>query len=213
MIASVQSIGSLFSNGLLPVTSEPDYAPQLYCNPASDFVLCRDKNGNATAIYGESFWDFNPYRLSAKKIRKINFGKVFEVNGQEQRALIEEVKYLLYCLIYFAGGGRMGTLSASTLRSYWAVLRLAMQFSYEQKQRPMVGVLSLKQIFTVPIYLEAFVESKNLDQGALSGILNGLVRVGKERLGYEALNSSNFNLARPEYKQHGGLKDQVQHLR
>lgn len=68
MSAAVQSIGSLFSSGQFPVTSQPDSAAQLYGKPASDFVICRTEYGNATAVYGESVWDFNPYRLSAKKL-------------------------------------------------------------------------------------------------------------------------------------------------
>ncbi|EGH94854.1 phage integrase family site specific recombinase, partial [Pseudomonas amygdali pv. lachrymans str. M302278] len=157
MNAVVQSIGSLFSSGQFLPTSEPDRAPQLYGKPAHDFVLCRDAKGNAKAVYGERIWDFNPYRLSAKKLGRIRFDKVFGESGQQQHALIEEVKYLLYCLIYYAGGGRLGKLSASTLCRYWLLLRLAIQFCYDQKQKPMVGVLSLRQLFTVPVYLAAFV--------------------------------------------------------
>jgi len=98
----------------------------MHCNalvsPPPDFVLCRDEHGNAKSIYGEAVWDFNPYRLSAKKISKIYFGRVFDEDGPAQEALIEEAKYLLYCLIYFAGGGRLGRLSAGTLYLYWSVL-------------------------------------------------------------------------------------------
>lgn len=71
-----QSIGSLFSSGHFPAACRPDSAPQLYAKPASDYVLCRDEHGKTTALYGDAVWDFNPYRLSAKKIRKINFGTV-----------------------------------------------------------------------------------------------------------------------------------------
>ena len=202
MNAVVQSIGSLFSSGQFPPTSEPDKAPQLYCRPAHDFVLCRDAKGNATAVYGECVWDFNPYRLSARKLTRIRFDTVFGESGQQQHALIEEAKSLLYCLIYFAGGGRLGKLSASTFCQYWLLLRLAIQFCYEQKQKPMVGVLSLRQIFTVPVYLAAFIGQSNLDKKILSGVLKGLARVGEERLGYAVINPAKFDLSRPGYKQH-----------
>mgnify|MGYP007082858944 FL=1 len=115
MNAVVQSIGSLFSSGQFPPASEPDKTPHLFGKPAPDFVLCRDENGNATAVYGEPVWDFNPYRLSANKINRIFFDTVFDECGQEQQALIEEAKYLLYCIIYFAGGGRRGGLSANVI--------------------------------------------------------------------------------------------------
>ena len=202
MNAVVQSIGSLFSSGQFSAASEPDNAPQLYGKPAPDFVLCRDEQGNATAVYGEPVWDFNPYRLSARKIRRILFDAVFDESGQEQQALTEEVKHMLYCLIYFAGGGRLGKLGANTLLQYWRVLRVAMQFCNEQKQKPMVGVLSLRQLFTVPVYLAALISSKIFEKKALSAILSGLARVGEERLGYASLNPANFDLPRPEYKQH-----------
>lgn len=202
MKAVIQSIGSLFSSGQFQATSEPDNARQLYGRPASDFVLCRDEHGNPTAVYGESAWDFNPYRLSAKKILRIYFDKVFDENGQEQRALIDEVKYLLYCLVYFAGGGRLGKLSAYTLGQYWYLLRIAMQFCHEQKQKPMVGALSLQQLFTVPVYLAAFIRGKVFDKKTLSGVLQGLTRVGEKRLGYAVVNSSNFDLKRKSHNQH-----------
>lgn len=202
MNAVVQSIGSLFSSGQFPPASEPDKTPQLYGKPTPDFALCRDKKGNATAVYGKSVWDFNPYRLSAKKLSRIFFDRVFDESGQEQQALIDEAKHLLYCLIYFAGGGRIGGLSAGTLLQYWAVLRLVMQFCYEQKKKPMVGVLSLQQLFTVPVYLAAFIGQISFGKKFLAGILHGLARVGEERLGYASLNPANFDLKPPESKQH-----------
>jgi hypothetical protein len=199
--AVVQSIGSLFSSGQFLPTSEPDKAPQLYGKPAHDFVLCRDAKGNAKAVYGERVWDFNPYRLSAKKLARIRFDTVFGEDGQ-QHVLIEEVKCLLYCLIYYAGGGRLGKLGASTLCRYWQFLRLAIQFCYDQKQKPMVDVLSLRELFTVPVYLAAFVSQTSLDKKIFSGILKGLARVGEKRLGYAVINPAKFNLSRLEYKQH-----------
>lgn|GEM_PF-469368 len=204
MSASLKSIGSLFVSGQFSAESEPDNAPQFYAKPAPSFVLCRDVNGNATAVYGLDVWDFNPYRLSAKKINKILFNNIFGTEGKEQQALIEEAKYLLYCLIYFGEGGRLGTLSVATLNSYWMVLRRAMIFCYTQKQKPMVGVLSLEQLLTVPVYLAAFLREKFVgnDKGYLSGMLSHLVRVGQERLGYSVLNPSIFDMKKPGSYQH-----------
>lgn len=202
MSAVVQSIGSLFPSGQFPAASQPDSAAQLYGKPPSEFVICRAECGNATAVYGESVWDFNPYRMSARKIGRIRFDLVFGDHGHEQQELIEEAKYLLYCLIYFAGGGRVGMLSASTIISYWIVLRIAMQFCYAQKQKPMVGVLSLQQLFTVPVYLAAFVREKDFDKAVLRRLLRGLISVGEERLGYAVLNPRTFGLKRPDSKQH-----------
>lgn len=189
-------------SGQFSITCEPDNALHQYGKPAPEFVLCRDEDVNATAVYADTVWDFNPCRLSANKIGKINFGTVFDEDGVEQKALIEEAKYLLYCLIYFSGGGRLGKLSVSTLCQYWIVLRIAMRFCLEQKQKSLVGALSLQQLFTVPVYLAAFVREKKFDGGVLSGILQGLIRVGGERLGYAAVNPSDFHLKRPDRNQH-----------
>lgn len=202
MSAVIQSIGSLFSKSQFPTGSGPDNASQRYGKPDPDFVLCRDESGNATALYGEAVWDFNPYRLSAKKVNRIVFDTVFDENGHAQQALMEESKYLLYCLIYFAGGGRLGTLSVSTLNQYWLVLRRAMQFCIEQKHKPLVGTLSLQQLFTIPVYLAAFLREKSFDRVVLAGVLRGLARVGEERLGYAVVNSNKFDLARPDSNQH-----------
>jgi len=209
--AAVKSIGSLFCGRQLPAICEPDNALQIKAKPELDFILCRDLNGNATAVYGQNIWDFNPYRPSARKINKINFDYVFEGEGAEQQALIDEAKYLLYCMIYFGGGGRLGVLSVSTLNQYWLVLRRAMQFCYAQRQRPMVGVLSLQQLFTVPVYLAAFIREhlSGFDKGAFSGMLRQLVRVGAERLGYTLLNPDGLDLKRPESKQHAVIPTRI----
>ncbi|WP_191831457.1 integrase [Pseudomonas fluorescens] len=209
MNAVVQSIGSLFTSDRFLPANEPDKASQLLGKPAPDFVLCRDESGNATAVYGEPVWDFNPYRLSANKIARILFDTVLDESGPEQQALIEEAKYLLFCIIYFAGGGRRGGLSASTLNQYWVVLRVAIQFCYEQKEKPMVGVLYLQQLFTVPVYLGAFIGQSSFSKKVLAGILQGLARVGEAQLGYAVLNPDHFDGERPDYKQYPVIPTQI----
>lgn len=198
----VQSIGSLYSSGQFPAVCEPEYASQLFGKPSPDFILCRDKYGNPTAVYGKPVWCFNAYRLSARKINRIIFSSVFFEDGPEQQALVEEGKYILFCLIYFAGGGRLGKLTASTLNQYWGVLRIAMRFCLEQKQKPMVGVLSLQQVFTTPVYLAAFIQSANFMHYVLRGVLAALNRVGEERLGYAVLSPASYGLQRKGSKQH-----------
>ncbi|MBV4482897.1 integrase [Pseudomonas khavaziana] len=202
MSAVIRSVGSLFASGHFSDVSEPDSALQMYAKPSPDFILCRDEEGNSTAVYGEIVWDFNPYRLSARKINKIYFQAIFEQGGIEQQELIEEVKYVLYCLIYFAGGGRRGSLSASTLAQYWMVLRMAMKFCYAQRQKPLVGVLTLKQLFTVPVYFAAFIRDQNPVGKVLNGILRALIYVGADRLGYAVLNPITFGSKAPDSKQH-----------
>lgn len=201
--ATTISIGGLFSSDNFPASSEPDNAAiEHYARPSDDFVLCRDVNGQAAAIYGERIWDFNPYRLSARKLTRIRFDTVFGTATAEDLELIEECKYVLYCLIYFSGGGRIGRLSASTLLQYWAILRLAIKFCEEQQRKELVGRLTLKQLFSVPVYLAAFISQVKVDGGFLSGVIRGLIKVGVKRLGYEVVNPKKFNLKRVPTEQH-----------
>ena len=196
------SISALFSSGQFTHASEPDAAEQLFGKPESSFVLCRDEFGIPTAIYGDSVWDFNPYRLSAKNLNRINFETVFDGQNADQQQIIDEVKYILYCLIYFAGGGRRGALSASTISQYWSVLRQAMQFCYAQKEKEMVGLISLKQLFSVPVYLGSFIREVNFRPSVLSGIILKLASVGEQRLGFTGINLKAFSLKQKEYYQH-----------
>lgn len=198
----VWSVGGLYSSGQFPAICEPDHAPQLFAEPSPDFVICRDKSGKATAVYGNTVWDLNPYRLSARKMVRFNFDKVFHDKGAEQQALVEEVKHILYCIIYFAGGGRLGALSAKTLGQYWGVLRLCMQFCLGQKLKPMVGVLSLQQFLTNPVYIGTFIHQAKFERSAFAGVLGALIRVGKERLGYAVIDPAKFDLKRLDCKQH-----------
>jgi hypothetical protein len=200
--AVIRSVGSLFASGQFSDVCEPDNALQMYAKPSPDFVLCRDEEGKATAVYSETVWDFNPYRLSARKVNKIYFDAIFEEEGLEQEKLIEEVKHVLYCLIYFAGGGRRGSLSVGTLAQYWMVLRMAIKFCYAQRQKPLVGVLSLKQLFTIPIYFAAFIRDQNPVGKVLNGILGALICVGADRLGYAVVNPITFGTKAPDSKQH-----------
>lgn len=207
---NISSLGSLFSSSTFPVSSEPDNAGYVHhVTPAEEFILCRDINGRATAIYGAQIWDFNPYRLSAQKISRIRFDTVFDDVAPEDQKLIEECKYILYCLIYFSGGGRLGKLSASTLLQYWVVLRSAMKFCKEQQSKKLVGRLTLKQLFTVPVYMAAFILKKKVDGGFLSGVIRGLTKIGERRLGYEVLNPRRFNLTRPPTEQHPVISTRI----
>ncbi|WP_282413345.1 MULTISPECIES: integrase [Pseudomonas] len=172
--------------------------------PSSEFVLCRNKHGTPTAIYKEWIWDFNPYRLGATRVTKFRFDKILKAIGPENKALIDEVKYIIYCLAYFAGGGRLGRLSAKTLEQRWVVLRSAVLFCYEQIQKPLVGVLSLQQLFSTPVYLAAFIAERAQPHfpQMLSALLANLISVGDDRLGYRVISSRDIELRRHEPNQH-----------
>lgn len=199
---TVSYVSALFARSDRSKSLPPDSpADSIYnLRPKSDFVLCRDSEGQATAVYGNDEWDFNPYRLSAKKINIIRFNSIFSTAEEEQVPLIEEVKYALFCLIYYIGTGRVGKLSSITINGYFHRLGSAARFCYEQKNKPLVGVLSLKELLTTPTYLAAFVASANGNDTftrRFPPLMRSLVAVGGERLGYKVLSTSDLNFGDP----------------
>lgn len=201
-------LSSLFVNSdrLFSIAPDaPDAPDSSIVTPPANFVLCRDKDGKATAVYGEDSWDFNPYRLSAKKIWALNFKSIFTEVGMEQEGLIAEVKYILFCLIYSVGSGRVGRLSPSTLLQYFVEFRIAAQFCYEQKVNPLVGVLSIRQLLTTPVYLAAFVSRNNKRTNfnrTFKSMLNHLIVIGEQRLGYKIVHAGGLNFGQTKAMQH-----------
>ena len=172
--------------------------------PPDDFVLCRDRSGNATAVYGSDVWDFNPYRLSASKVNLFRFDCMLDGDGVEQRRLVSEVKYIFFCLIYYVSAGHIGRLSPATLLQYYAVIRTAVQYCYAQKDREMVGVLSLQQLLTTPVYLAAFLRECKMCQSKVKKIpalLGHLVAVGEKRLGYRIQGVFDMDFGMEGYKE------------
>lgn len=198
---------TLFENaGELPLQVLGSYGDG-YGPPADDLVLCRDASGKPTAVYGELQWDLNPYRLRANKIQLFRFDLLFQDVGPEQASLINQVKYVLFCLMTFIGSGRIGRLSPGSLNGYMVVLRSLVRFCMSQKSNEMVGVLSLQQLFTTPVYLAAFLrENKDLgttQRKLLRSLINHLVTLGEERLGYRV--QGVFDL------EYGDVKASTQH--
>lgn len=206
-------ISGLYVSAEKPAVTAPDRAliNDAFA-PDPDFVLCRDNEGRPTAIYKDQVWDLNPYRLSAKKVNRLYFDTVFKSNGAEQISLIGEAKYILYCLIYFVGGGRIGKLSVGTVVNYWFAVRAAIIFCDRQREKPAVGSLTLRQLLTTPVYLAAFLEanrSNHMISRLVSSILRGLVLVGEERLGYCVVSSGDLKFDRGAYHQHPVIPTRV----
>ncbi|HEX8596339.1 MAG TPA: integrase [Pseudomonas sp.] len=159
-----------------------------YGPPPDDFVVCKDINGEPTAVYGKLQWDLNPYRLKANKVAIFRFDLFFQSEGPEQTGLINQVKYILFCLMTFIGAGHVGRLSPGSVGQYLVVLRSLARFCLSQKSNEMVGVLSLQQLFTTPVYLAAFLrDNKHLgttQRKLLRALINHLVTLGEDRLGY-----------------------------
>ena len=159
--------------------------------PADDFVICRDSSGKVTAAYGWTNWDFNPIRLKANTVSTIGFDTIFERYDPDQQSLIQEVRYLLFCLLFYVNSGQLGRISAGMLYSYFMTLRTAARFCYSMKDNPLVGIISLQELFTNPAYLNAYKHWMDKDDvGATrrkltSALISHMVAVGEERLGYK----------------------------
>ncbi|WP_176514797.1 integrase [Pseudomonas faucium] len=167
--------------------------------PSADFVLCRDLEGNPTAVYNKSYWDFNPMRLRANKIWAVRFDGVFETTGKAQQSLIDEIKWILFCLLFFVSTGHTGRISVGVLAQYFLMLRTAARFCYEKGAGELAGVLSLQNLFTTPAYLSAYARWMKINKVGSTqrkltrALLNHLVSIGEERLGYKLQGVFDIN--------------------
>lgn len=159
--------------------------------PSADFVLCRDLEGNPTAVFGKPYWDFNPMRLRANKIWAIRFDGVFGTSGTAQNSLTEEIKWILFCLLFFVSTGHIGRMSVSMLSQYFLTLRTAARFCYEKGAGELAGVISLQELLTTPAYLTPYArwmkvnEVGSTQRKLMRALLGHLVSVGEDRLGYK----------------------------
>lgn len=159
--------------------------------PPADFVICRDVNGVPTAVYGGNTWDLNPVRLKANTVSLISFDRIFDEVDAERTSLVEEVRYLLFCVYFYVRTGKLGRVSVSTLIKYFTVLRIAARYCYDQKSNPLIGALSLQQLFSNPAYLDGYshwIIKNDFGETTRKGtrsILNYMVAIGEQRLGYK----------------------------
>lgn len=185
---------SFFDVLRFPKNSYPDEIKSLPKKINDDFVLCRDEAGNATAIYGDSKWDFNPYRLSQKRINIIYFSSLFKSNGKNELELINELKRILFLIIYETDAGHTGRISPSTLVSYWKVFRKAAHFCLSQVDKPLVGILTLQQLFSNHIYMACFIKEHahiNSFNKRLPGIIKHLISL-RDSLGYKVCTADKL---------------------
>lgn len=224
-VLSAEFYSALYSGEATPVF-EP--LPSNYGGlaPAPDFVLCRSSSGVATAIYGQDRWDFNPLRLSAKTVPVMDFSRGLESPDGRFDNLKNEAKFLVFCLVYFSSAGRMGALSVATLRNSHYILMSLAKYCAAQESKPLIGLLSLRQMLTTPVYLAAFMRDNQLGvarKKILRALLVQLVGVGEDRLGYR-VQGLELEYGRFEFKQHpviptsiylntiNYLADQVDHV-
>lgn len=158
--------------------------------PLADFVLCRKKNGKATAVYGGDIWDYNPYRLSANKMNKFRFDLLLDGDFKaERRALVDEAKYLLFCIQYFAQAGYTGTVSASTLYGYYQVINYAVQYCISLNSNRFIGIIRLSELFYSEAYLASFLTTRGGTsfKKRTRAICKHLSFIGQEKVGFKVI--------------------------
>lgn len=169
-----------------------------------NFVLCRDKSNKVTAYYGQMNWDFKPYRLAASGNCKMNFDKLIKTSQPDKvLELVNEVKQIMFVLIYHVRSGVNGSLSVSSLMKYYYTTMKAAQFCIDSGENRMLGRLCLSELFSNPFYLAAYVktvDNKRRKQ-VIHALLNHLNIVGQERLGYVVINDPHMH-EQLDHKQH-----------
>lgn len=196
------------SNGLSG-QSPDDYLKK----PPYDFVLCRDSQGNTTAVYGQDSWDFNPYRLSAKRLNLINFTDNFGCKDREFVALInEQIKYILYVIIYQPRSGRTGRVSASTLGQYFYTLRKIGYFCIEQLDATLASGITINDVLSKTAYMNAYLTREAVtssDKKVSSAIIEVLSQAGFKKLGFIPCSKKELNIERDEDKQNPVIPSRI----
>jgi integrase len=196
--------GTLFTNSGQTQSAAPDASHFERVDPPDDFVLCRDAAGTPTAVYSWSIWDLNPYRLSARSLRKINFDTVAP-DGSRRKEMVVEIKNILFLVIYSAESGRLGRLSASSVVKYFQELRAMAAFCDGQSAKPLVGAISIRQLLTNRTYLAALLQEQGHRRqlnAKLSALLRYLSAVGEHRLGYKVVQRDELAIKRLQTEQH-----------
>lgn len=194
--------------------SNPEVEPDTYIinnkikgginTPENNFVICRDRQNRATAVYGARIWDLTPWKHSEDTSR---FKLVFDLNKRDQenientlpehlsKHLIGQFKWLTFSLIYFVDTGYSSSFSNSTLRQKYLTLKaLAVYVAEENKgvednlRFDLFDLLEQEQRFAVFIQNEEITESfaKNL-----SGIIENLRNIPHKILGVNVVDFSH----------------------
>jgi len=169
-----------------------------------DFVLCRDTNNNITAMFGDSIWDFNPYRLSADKISVFDFDTIVKGSSSSYKCeIITEMKTILFHLMYSRPAGHTGMLAVSTLYNYFIVLKKAAKYCVRLSDIPALGEVTLKNLFSDERLFASFVaeHEKPAFNSKAKALLNGLLFLGESILKFDVTAIADVDIGRLENDQ------------
>lgn len=164
--------------------------------PPANFVICYDHNKKPTAIYGESTWDLNPYRLSADKMNILSFDIRSNFDNEHSKLgekIESELRYLVFNLIYFCKTGRTGQLTAGGILSYYQGLKFVAKWCYQNREHPFLKGITIKDVLSNSTYLNAFLSTDSLHRGIkhrISAVLTLFSSISKKRLGFSPVEYS-----------------------
>lgn len=204
--------GVLYNNAALSGVelSKPD---KYVIEPSPDFVLCRDSEGTPTAIYGGDTWDLNPLRLSGKLINVITFSiRVDNRDSKLINTLIQQIKHILFSIIYYNGSGKLGRLSAITIVAYFHVLRKLSEFIVIKNELNLVSELTLFDFLSNEIYLNSFLNREDStvnEHKTISAIINCLSEITEDRLLFISCTKKDLNIVRRDDNQHPVIPSRI----
>jgi len=165
--------------------------------PSSDFVISRSLNGVVLSTYSDDLWDLRPYRLSGDTGNaRFNFD-VFD------HSLKEEVKWLMFLLLFVSDSGKSTGLSVSSCMNYFKAIRGLARYCMEQN-------ISIKHMIQDEFLMVDFVKglnSRSLLRG-LSSVLSHLITIPNDVSGYIVLSRFKFDFVK---KRLNDLGDDSQH--
>lgn len=176
-------------NGLPPLDTHK-LAGKAFKVPSKKFILCKGADGIATAIYGGIEWNFSPYSLPTDKVSPFSFEIDNKLTKSEKKALISEIKKILFLLIYYSPENeKSSSSSVKTLSNRFHILRDLAVYCEDVKNEYFINKVSLAVILSNELILAGFT-SKLSDnkQSELSNLIADLQRLDRKFLGFEVVS-------------------------
>ncbi|MCX7121627.1 MAG: hypothetical protein NTZ67_07660 [Gammaproteobacteria bacterium] len=174
--------------------AQPDhYVPDLkkVCRPNSDFVISRKADGSILSRYGDDTWLLWPYRNTPRRISALNFLDF-------PSKIKDDIKWVLFILIYIADIGRVSTLSLGSLAHYMILLKNLGLFSHEKKTTP-CEVLGSE--FLLRKYVDYLI-SHGKTFTSFVALLTQLFSIGVKLTGIQVINENTIGDIRILYGYH-----------
>lgn len=165
--------------------------------PSQDFVVSRAKDGSVLSKYADEIWDFRPYRLSGNTGNAKFHFKYFSGN------IKEEVKWLIFLLLFVVEPQKASSISISTVMSYYKAIKKLAFFCLDNGE-------TIKSVLQNEEKLTSFVKTitarNNLT--GLSSVLSHLLKIDPKLSGYKIISTAKYDIVRPKLH---SLKDDEQH--